>query len=79
MSWFSLPIMGKNSENTDDFGHARNLYNETVRIPFFIRLPEAVSATHSKEIASLVDVAPTLLAIAGGKSAAIVAGTRIDG
>jgi len=49
-------------------GHARNLYNETVRIPFFILLPEAVSATHSKEIASLVDVAPTLLAIAGGKA-----------
>ena len=49
-------------------GHDRNLYNETVRIPFFIRLPEAVSVTNSKEIASLVDVAPTLLAIAGGKA-----------
>ena len=48
-------------------GHDRNLYNETVRIPFFIRLPEAVSVTNSKEIASLVDVAPILLAIAGGK------------
>lgn len=49
-------------------GHARNLYNETVRIPLFIRLPETVSTTSSKEVASLVDVAPTLLAIAGGKA-----------
>jgi len=49
-------------------GHAQNLYNYTVRIPFFIRTPEAVSVTNSKEIASLVDVAPTLLAIAGGKA-----------
>ena len=45
-----------------------NLYNETVRIPLFIRLPETVSTTSSKEGASLVDVAPTLLAIAGGKA-----------
>ncbi len=49
-------------------GHARNLYNETVRIPFFIRLPESVYTTSSKEVVSLVDVAPTLLAIAGGKA-----------
>ena len=49
-------------------GHARNLYNETVRIPLFIRLPESVYTTSSKEVVSLVDVAPTLLAIAGGKA-----------
>lgn len=49
-------------------GHARNLYNDTVRIPLFIRLPGSTHATISKEVASLVDIAPTLLAIAGGKA-----------
>lgn len=49
-------------------GHARNLYNITVRVPMFIRTPDRKSATRSKEVASLIDIAPTLLAIAGGKS-----------
>ena len=59
---------GEEFREHGQLGHARNLHNETVRIPFFIRLPEAVSAANSKEVASLVDVAPTLLAIAGGKA-----------
>ncbi len=49
-------------------GHARNLYNNTVRIPLFIRLPGITSIANSKEVASLIDVAPTLLGIAGGKA-----------
>ncbi len=59
---------GEEFREHGQLGHARNLHNETVRIPFFIRLPEALSAANSKEVASLVDVAPTLLAIAGGKA-----------
>jgi arylsulfatase A-like enzyme len=49
-------------------GHANNLYNDTVRIPLLVRIPSSASATTSKEAASLVDIAPTLLAIAGGKA-----------
>lgn len=49
-------------------GHANNLYNDTVRIPLFVRIPGSVSATTSKEAASLVDIAPTLLVVAGGKA-----------
>ena len=49
-------------------GHARNLYNITVRIPLFIRTPDRKYTTRSKEVASLVDVAPTLLAMAGGNA-----------
>ena len=48
-------------------GHGKNLYNYTVHIPLFVRIPGA-SATTSKEVVSLVDIAPTLLALAGGKA-----------
>jgi len=49
-------------------GHGRNLYNDTVRIPLFVRIPGKTSTTISKDVVSLIDVAPTLLAIAGGKA-----------
>ena len=49
-------------------GHGRNLYNNTVRIPLFVRIPGKTSTTTSKDVVSLIDVAPTLLAIAGGKA-----------
>ncbi|MBI2472249.1 MAG: sulfatase [Planctomycetes bacterium] len=49
-------------------GHGRNLYNDTVRIPMFVRIPGKTSITTSKDVVSLIDVAPTLLAIAGGKA-----------
>lgn len=48
--------------------HDRNLYNDTVRIPLFIRLPSMTCTTSSKDVVSLIDVAPTLLTIAGGKA-----------
>jgi arylsulfatase A-like enzyme len=47
-------------------GHGHNLYNETVRIPFIIRFPEGESRVRSTDVVSIVDVAPTLLALAGG-------------
>lgn len=49
-------------------GHGRNLYNDTVRIPLFVRIPDKTSITTSKDVVSLIDVAPTLLSIAGGKA-----------
>ncbi|MBI4221149.1 MAG: sulfatase [Planctomycetes bacterium] len=52
----------------DKLGHGRNLYNNTVRIPLFVRIPGKTSTTTSKDVVSLIDVAPTLLAIAGGKA-----------
>jgi len=47
--------------------HDRDLYNETVRIPLFIRLPGQASAANSREVVSIIDIAPTLINIAGGK------------
>src|SRR3990170_4759949 len=49
-------------------GHGRNLYNDTVRIPLFVRIQDKTSITTSKDVVSLIDVAPTLLSIAGGKA-----------
>ena len=48
------------------FGHAKNLYNETVRVPFILKLPEGRSPPRSEGVVSLVDVAPTLVVAAGG-------------
>src|SRR3990172_558225 len=62
------------SDHSEEFmehgklGHARNLYNDTVRIPLFVRIPDKTSITTSKDVVSLIDVAPTLLSIAGGKA-----------
>jgi arylsulfatase A-like enzyme len=47
--------------------HDRDLYNETVRIPLFIRLPGQACAANSREVVSIIDIAPTLIDIAGGK------------
>lgn len=49
-------------------GHGRNLHNTTVRIPLFVRIPGKTTATSSGDVVSLIDVAPTLLSIAGGKA-----------
>ncbi len=51
-----------------ELGHSNNLYNETVRIPLFVRFPERKQTTRSDEVVSLVDVAPTLLSLAGGNA-----------
>ena len=60
--------MGKSLWNTVNSATPEISITIPYASPLFIRLAVSASATTSKEIASLVDVAPTLLAIAGGKA-----------
>jgi arylsulfatase A-like enzyme len=60
------------SDHGDEFfehgnkGHHRTVYDEVLRIPFLIRLPDGASAgTVVEEQASLVDVMPTILGYVG--------------
>lgn len=49
-----------------DLGHSFNLQAETVRIPLVIRLPGASGPATVDAPVSLVDLAPTLVTVAGG-------------
>ena len=52
------------------YGHGRNLFNETIRVPMILRLPERrLAGSVVKTNVSLIDVAPTLARLAGGKTA----------
>jgi choline-sulfatase len=49
----------------NDYGHGHAMYNEVVRVPLLVRLPGARSGEVVRELARLVDLAPTALAAAG--------------
>jgi len=52
-------------EHPGNLAHALYLYEENVRVPFFIAAPGTVSAPRrAPQLASLVDLAPTTLALA---------------
>lgn len=60
------------SDHGDEFfehghkGHTRTLFEESVRVPWILRLPDrAFAGRRIRAVASLEDVAPTLLALAG--------------
>lgn len=46
-------------------GHGNNLYRETVQIPLWVRPPGGEQGSSESAVASLVDVPPTLLQVAG--------------
>jgi arylsulfatase A-like enzyme len=46
-------------------GHEKTLYGEVIRVPFLIALPGGSTRTEIAETVSLVDLAPTLLRLAG--------------
>ena len=48
-------------QHEGNYGHNLALYEENVRVPLLIALPEAERATHVQRAASLLDVAPTVL------------------
>ncbi|HBL25376.1 MAG TPA: hypothetical protein DD490_00905 [Acidobacteria bacterium] len=57
------------------FEHGRTLYEEALRVPLLVKYPGGRGAgTRSDEAVSLVDVAPTVLAVAG-----LVPGDALDG
>jgi arylsulfatase A-like enzyme len=49
-------------------GHGVNLYNETVRVPLVVRPPGGGPSAYRTDTVSLIDVAPTILAAAGGRA-----------
>jgi arylsulfatase A-like enzyme len=49
----------------DSIGHGSTLFEESVHVPLILRYPRAISVARIASPASLVDVAPTLLALAG--------------
>jgi hypothetical protein len=53
-------------QHEGNYGHTFNLYEENVRVPLLIAAPEQESAQHrSHRVVSLVDIAPTVLDLAG--------------
>jgi arylsulfatase A-like enzyme len=48
-----------------DLGHGFNLYEETARIPLFVRPPGGGTQHRSSDLVSLVDILPSLAAVAG--------------
>jgi len=63
-------ILGDHGEafgqHDGNFGHTFNLYDENVRVPLLVAAPGSLShQLHSNRVVSLVDVAPTILDLAG--------------
>ena len=55
-------------------GHKKNLYQETVQVPLFVKYPRRVAAappagSRDSRLVSLVDVVPTVLELAGAPAA----------
>ena len=61
-------------------GHKKNLYAETVQVPLFVKYPSGTGpagGTRDGRLASLVDVVPTVLALAGAEPAERVHGRSL--
>jgi lipoteichoic acid synthase len=57
-------------EHAGNVAHALFLYEENVRVPFFVVAPGAsIGHTRASQLASLVDLAPTTLSLAGAPPA----------
>jgi len=71
------------SDHGDEFldhggkGHRHSLYQELLRVPLVFRLPGVIAAGRYDEPVSLVDVAPTILDIAGVEQAEAVSGRSL--
>jgi len=61
-------------------GHGHSLHQETIHIPLIVRLPDRrFAGTVVDQPASLIDVAPTVLALAGLAAPAGLSGTSLFG
>lgn len=56
---------GEEFDEHGDFGHARNLYNETLNIPLIVKWPGQRRGQVVESLAQHVDLLPTLLQAAG--------------
>ncbi len=61
-------------------GHSIFLYEENVRVPFVIAAPGLLAGVRAPQIASVIDIAPTLLELAGLPVSATIEGqSLLDG
>ena len=58
-------------------GHKKNLYAETVRVPLVVKYPGQREGARDPRLASLIDVVPTVLEVAGVASAAPIEGASL--
>jgi arylsulfatase A-like enzyme len=56
---------GEEFDEHGDFGHANNLYNETLNIPLIVKWPGQRQGKQVRSLAQHVDLLPTLLRAAG--------------
>lgn len=52
-------------QHEGNFGHTLALYEENVRVPLLLVAPGLIGPGRAAQVASLIDVAPTLLALSG--------------
>lgn len=77
---------GEEFDEHGDFGHARNLYNETLNIPLIVKWPGQRRGQVVESVAQHIDLLPTLLRAAGapmpqglpGMDLALVAASEDD-
>jgi arylsulfatase len=58
-------------------GHTRTMYDELIHVPLFISWPGNLTPTQVPEFVSGVDVAPTILALAGYSTAGLLSGKAL--
>lgn len=56
---------GEEFADHGSFGHGKTLYNELIRVPLILALPGQTEGRRIEDVVSLVDVAPTVLDLAG--------------
>jgi arylsulfatase A-like enzyme len=59
-------------------GHKKNLYAETVHVPLIVKYPGQREARRDTRLVSLVDVMPTVLALAGGDTEQPMQGRSLE-
>ena len=53
-------------QHDGNFGHSLHIYDENIRVPLFVAMPGVTSSpTRVKNVASVIDIAPTLLDLTG--------------
>jgi len=68
---------GEELHDHGEIGHGHALYNEQVRIPLLISLPRQAAHVDVDDVVSLIDVAPTLLGLAGVETPASFEGRSL--
>ena len=81
--WFITSDHGEGLGNHHHLGHGRYIYDEQIRVPLLVHSPPGRFEGHRvRELVRLVDVAPTLAALAGssmeGQAIPVVGNSMVD-